>query len=321
MAKLISIYWRDIPAQVVGRAGRRDGVKKELQPRFAKAIDRAAMRAGRGSSDAYLEDWRRESEDVTGDLQLLVDERVAALESQFDDEFLEAVVKAGGLIEEAKKRARAKDKEMTNTIISSTTKEVIIGFEQPFVVIGERINPTGRKLLAEEMKNGDYSRVESDALAQVAAGAHILDVNAGIPLADEPAILAESIKLIQSITDVPLCIDSSIVAALAAGLAVYEGKALLNSVTGEEERLEAVLPLVKKYGCAVIAISNDDSGISEDINVRFNVAKKIVERAQDYGIPPGDVVVDPLVMPIGAINTAGLQVMELVKRLCAPNSK
>jgi 5-methyltetrahydrofolate--homocysteine methyltransferase len=204
---------------------------------------------------------------------------------------------------------------MTNTVISSKTKEVIIGFEQPFVVIGERINPTGRKLLAEEMKNGDYSRVESDALAQVAAGAHILDVNAGIPLADEPAILAESIKLIQSITDVPLCIDSSIVAALAAGLDVYEGKALLNSVTGEEERLEAVLPLVKKYGCAVIAISNDDSGISEDINVRFNVAKKIVERAQDHGIPPGDVVVDPLVMPIGAINTAGLQVMELVKRL------
>ena len=204
---------------------------------------------------------------------------------------------------------------MTNTVISSKTKEVIIGFEQPFVVIGERINPTGRKLLAEEMKNGDYSRVESDALAQVAAGAHILDVNAGIPLADEPAILAESIKLIQSITDVPLCIDSSIVAALAAGLEVYEGKALLNSVTGEEERLEAVLPLVKKYGCAVIAISNDDSGISEDINVRFDVAKKIVERAQDYGIPPGDVVVDPLVMPIGAINTAGLQVMALVKRL------
>jgi 5-methyltetrahydrofolate--homocysteine methyltransferase len=204
---------------------------------------------------------------------------------------------------------------MTNTVISSKTKEVIIGFEQPFVVIGERINPTGRKLLAEEMKHGDYSRVESDALAQVAAGAHILDVNAGIPLADEPAILAESIKLIQSITDVPLCIDSSIVAALAAGLEVYEGKALLNSVTGEEERLETVLPLVKKYGCAVIAISNDDSGISEDINVRFNVARKIVERAQDHGIPPGDVVVDPLVMPIGAINTAGLQVMELVKRL------
>ena len=165
---------------------------------------------------------------------------------------------------------------MTDTLISSKSKEVVIGFERPFAVIGERINPTGRKLLAEEMKAGDYSRVEADALAQVAAGAHILDVNAGIPLADEPAILAESIRLVQSITDVPLCIDSSIVAALEAGLDAYEGKALLNSVTGEEERLESVLPLVKKYGCAVIAISNDDSGISEDINVRFDVAKKIV---------------------------------------------
>jgi len=204
---------------------------------------------------------------------------------------------------------------MTNTIISSASKEVVIGFDQPFVVIGERINPTGRKLLAEEMKAGDYSRVQSDALAQVQAGAQILDVNAGIPLADEPAILAESIRLIQSITDVPLCIDSSIVAALEAGLKAYDGKALLNSVTGEDERLESVLPLVKKYGCAVVAISNDDSGISEDVNVRFEVAKKIVERAMDHGIPASDVVVDPLVMPIGAINSAGQQVMHIVRRL------
>ena len=163
---------------------------------------------------------------------------------------------------------------MTHTIISSASKEVIIGFDQPFVVIGERINPTGRKLLAEEMKNGDYSRVQADALAQVAAGAQILDVNAGIPLADEPAILAECIRLIQSITDVPLCIDSSIVEALEAGLEAYEGKPLLNSVTGEEERLERVLPLVKKYGCAVVAISNDDTGISEDVNVRFDGREK-----------------------------------------------
>ncbi len=204
---------------------------------------------------------------------------------------------------------------MTQTIISSASKEVIIGFDQPFVVIGERINPTGRKLLAREMKAGDYSRVQADAMAQVEAGARILDVNAGIPLADEPAILAESIRLIQSITDTPLCIDSSIVEALEAGLEAYEGKPLLNSVTGEDERLERVLPLVKKYGCAVVAISNDDSGISEDVNVRFDVARKIVERAMDYGIPAGDVIVDPLVMPIGAINTAGRQVMELVKRL------
>jgi 5-methyltetrahydrofolate--homocysteine methyltransferase len=204
---------------------------------------------------------------------------------------------------------------MTDTVISSQSKEVIIGFERPFVVIGERINPTGRKLLAEEMKNGDFSRVEADARAQVAAGAQVLDVNAGIPLADEPAIMAQSIRLIQSITDVPLCIDSSMVTALEAGLDAYQGRALVNSVTGEEERLEQVLPLVKKHGCSVVAISNDDSGISEDPDVRFDVARKIVERAMDYGIPASDVVVDPLVMPLGAINTAGRQVMHVVKRL------
>jgi 5-methyltetrahydrofolate--homocysteine methyltransferase len=204
---------------------------------------------------------------------------------------------------------------MTVTLISSATREVRIGFDEPFVIIGERINPTGRKILSEEMKNGDYSRVVSDALAQVAAGAQMLDVNAGIPLADEPAILAEAIKLVQSVTDVPLSIDSSIVAALESGLSVYQGKALVNSVTGEEDRLETVLPLVKKYGAAVVAISNDETGISEDPNVRFAVAKKIVEHAADYGIPREDVIVDPLVMPIGAINTAGLQVMHIVKRL------
>ena len=204
---------------------------------------------------------------------------------------------------------------MTKTIVSSATKEVVIGFDQPFVMIGERINPTGRKLLAKEMSKGDFSRVEQDTLAQVAAGAQMLDVNAGIPLADEPKILAETIKLVQSLTDVPLSIDSSIVAALQAGLEVYQGKALLNSVTGEEERLESVLPLVKKYGCAVVAISNDETGISEDPNVRFEVAKKIVYRAKDYGIPSSDIVVDPLVMPIGALNSAGMQVIKLVRRL------
>ena len=204
---------------------------------------------------------------------------------------------------------------MPKTVISSKTKEVIIGSDQPFVIIGERINPTGRKLLAEEMKAGNLERVREDALSQVAAGAQMLDVNAGVPLADEPKILADSIKLIQGITDVPLCIDSSIVEALERGLEAYEGKALLNSVTGEEERLETVLPLVKKFGCAVIGISNDDSGISEDINVRFDVAKKIVERAMDHGIPKEDVIIDPLVMPVGAINDAGRQVLELIKKL------
>jgi 5-methyltetrahydrofolate--homocysteine methyltransferase len=204
---------------------------------------------------------------------------------------------------------------VTDTVVSSETREVVIGFERPFVLIGERINPTGRRLLAEEMKNGDFSRVEQDALAQVEAGAQMLDVNAGIPLADEPALLAKAIELVQTLTDVPLSIDSSIVAALEAGLSVYRGKALVNSVTGEEERLEQVLPLVARHGAAVVAISNDETGISEDPDVRFEVAKKIVTRAADHGIPAGDVVVDPLVMPIGAMATAGRQVFHLIRRL------
>jgi 5-methyltetrahydrofolate--homocysteine methyltransferase len=204
---------------------------------------------------------------------------------------------------------------MTDTVLSSATKEVVIGFDRPFVIIGERINPTGRKILAAEMTAGDFSRVEADARAQVEAGAHMLDVNAGIPLADEPAILAKAVQLVQSITDVPLSIDSSIVAALEAGLKVYKGKALVNSVTGEEERLESVLPLIRKYGAAVVAISNDETGISEDPDVRFEVAKRIVQRALDHGIPVSDIVVDPLVMPIGAINRAAVQVMRLLHRL------
>ncbi len=204
---------------------------------------------------------------------------------------------------------------MTHTIVSSATREHIIGFDKPFTIIGERINPTGRKKLAAEMKLGNYDMVKSDTLAQVAAGAHMLDVNAGIPLADEPGILAETIRLVQSLTDLPLCIDSSIVAALESGLAAYKGRPLLNSVTGEEERLEQVLPLVKKYDCAVIAISNDETGISQDPDVRFEVAKKIVERAMDYGIKANDVVVDPLVMPIGALGDAGRSVLQLVRRL------
>ncbi len=204
---------------------------------------------------------------------------------------------------------------MTATVVSSATREVVIGFDRPFVIIGERINPTGRKLLAEEMKAGDFSRVEVDAVAQVAAGADMLDVNAGIPLADEPALLARAVKLVQSVTDVPLSIDSSIVEALEAGLAAYEGKPLVNSVTGEDEVLERVLPLVAKHGAAVVAISNDETGISEDPDVRFDVAAKIVRRAADHGIPAADVVVDPLVMPIGAMRWAGRQVFHLLRRL------
>lgn len=201
------------------------------------------------------------------------------------------------------------------TMISSPTQTVIIGPDRPFTIIGERINPTGRKKLAAEMAAGDYSRVQKDALAQVDAGAHLLDVNAGIPLADEPAILEEIIQLIQSLTDVPLCIDSSIAEALQRGLEAYQGKALVNSVTGEEESLESILPLIKKHNAAVIGISNDETGISDDPEERFQVAKKIVHRARDHGVPPEDVIIDPLVMPVGARQSAGRQVFSIIQKV------
>ncbi|HET7010499.1 MAG TPA: dihydropteroate synthase [Anaerolineales bacterium] len=201
------------------------------------------------------------------------------------------------------------------TVLTSPTKEVIIGPDRPFVIIGERINPTNRSRLAAEMASGNFERVQADALAQVAAGAHLLDVNAGIPLADEPAILAEAIRVLQALVDVPLCIDSSIMAALEAGLAAYQGKPLVNSVTGEEERLERVLPLVKKHGAAVIGVSNDETGISEDPQVRFAVAKRIVERAEAMGISRQDVLIDPLVMPIGAMRSAGPSAFAILRRI------
>ncbi|AAV95142.1 methyltetrahydrofolate cobalamin methyltransferase [Ruegeria pomeroyi] len=211
---------------------------------------------------------------------------------------------------------------MTRTIVESKTKTAIIGFDQPFCVIGERINPTGRKKLAAELEAGDFSTVEKDAIAQVAAGATVLDINAGVvynsnpnPNETEPPLMRKIVELVQGLVDVPLCIDSSVPGALEAGLAAAEGRPLLNSVTGEEERLEQILPLVKKYNVPVVAISNDDTGISEDPDVRFAVAKKIVERAADFGIPAHDIVVDPLVMPIGAMATAGQQVFALVRRL------
>lgn len=200
------------------------------------------------------------------------------------------------------------------TILTSPTKTVRIGPDHPFVIIGERINPTGRKLLAAEMAVWNFERVKKDALAQVEAGAHMLDVNAGIPLADEPALLAEAVRIAQEIVDVPLCIDSSIVKALEAGLSAYKGKALVNSVTGEDERLEAVLPLVAQYRAAVIGISNDEAGISEDPNVRLGVARKIVERAESYGIPREDVLIDPLAMPVGAMRSAGQSLFTIVRR-------
>ena len=218
---------------------------------------------------------------------------------------------------------------MTRTVLESATKTVIIGFDEPFCVIGERINPTGRKKLAAELEAGDFSTVERDALEQVACGAMVLDVNSGAVFTNrmaedpryadnnfvEPVLMPELIARVQALVDVPLCIDSSVPGALKAGLETCNGRPLLNSVTGEEERLELVLPLVKQYNVPVVAISNDDTGISEDPEVRFAVARKIVERAADFGIPAHDFVVDPLVMPIGAMATAGRQVFALIRRL------
>ncbi len=211
---------------------------------------------------------------------------------------------------------------MVRTILESKSKTEVIGFDRPFCVIGERINPTGRKILAAALEAGDFSMVETDAVTQVAAGAAVLDINAGVvynsnpdPNQTEPPLMRKMVELVQGLVDVPLCIDSSVPDALKAGLEICEGRPLLNSVTGEEERLEQILPLVKKYNVPVVAISNDDTGISENPDVRFAVARKIVERASDFGIPSSDIVVDPLVMPIGAMATAGLQVFKLVQRL------
>ncbi|MHA3913589.1 methyltetrahydrofolate cobalamin methyltransferase [Halovulum sp. GXIMD14793] len=218
---------------------------------------------------------------------------------------------------------------MTRTIVESKSSTLTIGFDEPFCVIGERINPTGRKILAEQLEVGDFSTVEGDALEQVKCGASMLDINSGAVFKNkmaedpryadnnfvEPPLMRQLIETVQELVDVPLCIDSSVPEALEAGLEVAKGRPLLNSVTGEEERMERVLPLVKKYNVPVVAISNDDTGISEDPDVRFAVAKKIVERAADFGIPAHDIVVDPLVMPIGAMATAGLQVFTLVRRL------
>lgn len=218
---------------------------------------------------------------------------------------------------------------MTRTVLESKTKTVVIGFDEPFCIIGERINPTGRKALAAQLEMDDFSTVEKDALEQVACGAQVLDINAGAVFSNkmaedpryadnnfvEPPLMRQMIELVQTVVDVPLSIDSSVPGALMAGLEAAEGRPLLNSVTGEEERMELVLPLVKKYNVPVVAISNDDTGISEDPDVRFAVAKKIVERAADFGIPAHDIVVDPLVMPVGAMATAGRQVFTLVRRL------
>ncbi len=199
------------------------------------------------------------------------------------------------------------------TIVSSASRTVVISPEDPFVIIGERINPTNRKKLAEELRRFDFTRVRSDAVAQVEAGAQMLDVNTGIPGADEPGMLKGAIQAVMEVTDVPISIDSSTPEALETALPAYKGKALVNSVTGEDEMLERLLPLVKKYGAAVIGIANDDTGISNDPQERFIIARKIVERAADHGIPKEDVIIDPLCMPIGANHEFGRITFETMR--------
>ena len=200
------------------------------------------------------------------------------------------------------------------TVLHSRSSTVTIGPEQPFCIIGERINPTGRKVFAEELRNGDLSTVTVDAVAQTEAGADMLDVNAGIPLVDEAELLQNMLRtVVQAATDLPICIDSSVIEALEAGLAVYEGKALVNSVTGEDERLEEILPLVAKHGAAVIALANDETGIPETPQQRLEIATKIVRVAGDYGIKPEDIVIDPLAMTVGAATDAVTITLETIR--------
>ena len=187
-----------------------------------------------------------------------------------------------------------------HTVLSSPGKTVTIGHDQPFCIIGERINPTGRKQYQLQLRAGDLSAIEKDVLTQIAGGADVLDVNMGVPLTDEPALLANAIKLIQSITDTPICIDSSIIEALQAGLEAYQGKALVNSVTGEDERMELVLPLIKRHGAAIIALPNDETGIPATAAERIVITEKIVRAVEKHGIPLEDLVIDPLAMTVGA---------------------
>jgi 5-methyltetrahydrofolate--homocysteine methyltransferase len=187
-----------------------------------------------------------------------------------------------------------------DTVLKSRSRTVTIAIDKPFCIIGERINPTGRKAFALELREGNLDRVIEDADAQIAMGCDMLDVNAGIPLVDEAELLAKMIRLLQDHTDTPLCIDSSVIEALEAGLDAYEGKALVNSVTGEDERLEVILPIVARHGAAVIGLTNDETGIPETAEKRLEIARKIVGVCGDHGIPPEDVVLDPLAMTVGA---------------------
>ena len=187
-----------------------------------------------------------------------------------------------------------------HSILKSATKEVIIGHDVPFVIIGERINPTGRKKFQEQLRAGDLSQIELDVQQQVDGGADVLDVNMGVPLTDEPDLLSRAIKLVQSKTDLQICIDSSVIEALDAGLKAYEGKALVNSMTGEDDRMELILPLVKEHNAVIMALSNDETGIPATAQERLVITEKIVRTVEKYGIPLEDLVIDPLAMTVGA---------------------
>jgi 5-methyltetrahydrofolate--homocysteine methyltransferase len=199
------------------------------------------------------------------------------------------------------------------TVLQSRSSTVTIGPDQPFCIIGERINPTGRKTFAEELRNDDLSTVAADAIAQTEAGADMVDVNAGIPLVDEAELLQKMLRVVQASTDLPICIDSSVIEALEAGLSVYEGKALVNSVTGEDDRLEEILPIVARHGAAVIGLANDETGIPETPRQRLEIATKIVKVAGDFGIPPEDIIIDPLAMTVGADTTAVTVTLETIR--------
>ncbi len=202
------------------------------------------------------------------------------------------------------------------TRLRSATKEVVIASDRPFCVVGERINPTGRKVFQAQLREGDFSAIERDVLAQVAGGADVLDVNMGVPLTDEPDLLVRAIGIVQGLTDLPICIDSSVVDALAAGLGTYQGRALVNSCTAEDDRLEAILPLVKKHNAAIIALPNDADEIPMEADKRLELTAKIVRVAtQEYGIAIEDIVIDPLAMPIGADPTVGRTALETIQRI------
>jgi 5-methyltetrahydrofolate--homocysteine methyltransferase len=203
---------------------------------------------------------------------------------------------------------------LRRTVLRSATKEVVIAADQPFCVIGERINPTGRPVFQKALREGDLSIIEKDVAAQVAGGANVLDINMGVPLTDEADLLVRAIRLVQQVCDLPICIDSSVVEALEAGLAAYQGRALVNSVTAEDERMAAILPLVKKYDAAIVALPNDEHEIPMEHQKRLELTEKIVRVAtQEYGIAIDDIVIDPLAMPIGADSTVGRETLATIR--------